>query len=197
MPYLVRNSLTAKWVADIRKSPNGSAYTKYVEQAQVFDTEAEARRNCCANEYVVSSGQSPMPHPTVVIRVPNTEISDSEVKNAVTVPGDDFDRWLAKKPLHFKILCQSDMVSEAMRAAYNEGRLQCPESETQCPQYYEKIDWVLLRQQKRALLDLLRNKNRADADSKLFEGLLTLLDAMMDDAAKTLGEEKVFGKLES
>lgn len=47
-----------------------------------------------------------------------------------------------------------------------------------------KVDWKLLREQKLWL---------AAHDASYAEGLLSLLDHIMDQAAEILGEKKVFG----
>lgn len=56
-----------------------------------------------------------------------------------------------------------------------------------------KVDWELLRKQKAQLFDLAREGIDGE-DQPYAEGLLSLLDHLMDEAAKTLGEELVFGK---
>lgn len=50
-----------------------------------------------------------------------------------------------------------------------------------------KMDWELLRKQKAWLCGVINRHDHA-------EGLVELLDHLMDEAAKTLGEELVFGK---
>lgn len=54
-----------------------------------------------------------------------------------------------------------------------------------------KVDWKLLREQKAWLDDRTRVP---EAHRQMPQGLLELLDHLMDEAAKTLGEELVFGK---
>jgi DNA-directed RNA polymerase subunit RPC12/RpoP len=57
-----------------------------------------------------------------------------------------------------------------------------------------KVDWKLLREQKATLFGhagVMHDDQRSYAH---FHGLLELLDHLMDEAAKTLGEKLVFGK---
>lgn len=60
------------------------------------------------------------------------------------------------------------------------------------------IDFSLLRNQKEAICEaislLCENSNNKHLIEDL-EGLLNMFDTMQDQAAKTLGEEAVFGKV--
>ena len=59
---------------------------------------------------------------------------------------------------------------------------------------FSNVDWPLLRQQKLWLADVAGSGHPAEAEvHELAEGLLSLLDKAMDDAAGYLGEETVFG----
>lgn len=41
------------FVADMRKNPTGSSYTRNILYARVYDSKREAERDCCGNESVV------------------------------------------------------------------------------------------------------------------------------------------------
>ena len=58
------------------------------------------------------------------------------------------------------------------------------------------VDWVLLRRQKQTLIKQLdRAKSlKDDTTADDFEGILSLIDCIQDEAAECLGEEAVFGK---
>jgi hypothetical protein len=60
----------------------------------------------------------------------------------------------------------------------------------------QEVDWVLLRQQKTTLV-ALTCLPRMKAHEEYLEGLINLLDYIQDEAAEILGEEAVFGDLES
>lgn len=55
----------------------------------------------------------------------------------------------------------------------------------------DKMDWALLRVQKTQLIDIASLEPEAE---EMSEGLLGLLDEIMDQAAEQIGEETVFGK---
>lgn len=60
-----------------------------------------------------------------------------------------------------------------------------------------KVDWKLLREQKAWLAETSLQHVSAEGKKSWHpqaEGLLSLLDHLMDEAAKTLGEKLVFGK---
>jgi hypothetical protein len=60
-----------------------------------------------------------------------------------------------------------------------------------------KMDWELLRKQKAWLAKTSLEHVSASGKKSLHpqaEGLLQMLDHIMDEAAKTLGEKLVFGK---
>lgn len=59
----------------------------------------------------------------------------------------------------------------------------------------DKIDWKLLRKQKRHLVDvLLTTDNLMSKERRAIEGILNLLDCIQDEAAERLSDKVVFGK---
>jgi hypothetical protein len=56
----------------------------------------------------------------------------------------------------------------------------------------EQINWAKLRRQKRSLLAVMDGESRAGRLEDL-DGLLSLIDSIQDEAAKSFGEEAVFG----
>ena len=59
------------------------------------------------------------------------------------------------------------------------------------------VDWKLLREQKRCLVDVVNDRAIVTATQKeMLEGLINLLDAIQDEATEELSEETVFGKSE-
>lgn len=66
------------------------------------------------------------------------------------------------------------------------------------PEFIQKIDWELLRVQKRVIIELSAMGCFTTEDYDAFEGLLNLLDALQDYAVDEMGmkDEDVFGQLE-
>jgi hypothetical protein len=61
-----------------------------------------------------------------------------------------------------------------------------------------RVDWILLRQQKADLLEAIEfYALHKPAVGEGLNGILHLIDHIQDEAAETLGEEAVFGKLKS
>lgn len=55
------------------------------------------------------------------------------------------------------------------------------------------IDWELLREQKAVMLGTMRHlKGKVITD--VFDGVISLIDDIQDQAAEEIGEKKVFGK---
>lgn len=64
----------------------------------------------------------------------------------------------------------------------------------------DKIDWPLLRKQKRALNQILKKGPGRKTIARSFphiEGIISILDHIQDRAALVLGEESVFGRTKS
>lgn len=55
------------------------------------------------------------------------------------------------------------------------------------------VDWALLREQKRELVEAAYSGRPIDVEAAT--GLVNLLDAIQDDAAREFGEDAVFGHL--
>lgn len=58
----------------------------------------------------------------------------------------------------------------------------------------QKIDWPLLREQKMALLHAITLCSNKKTNEGL-SGILELINAIQDDAAKELGDDLVFGRV--
>jgi len=68
------------------------------------------------------------------------------------------------------------------------------------PDIYKQIDWPLLKKQKELLFDICSSsalkfaiKKRSTRYGRAISGILLLLDAIQDEAAKLFGEKIVFG----
>lgn len=58
---------------------------------------------------------------------------------------------------------------------------------------YDKVNYKLLRQQKKFLIEMAEDPDTTHNHRVALEGVVNLLDDFMDDAAKDLGEYRVFG----
>ena len=65
------------------------------------------------------------------------------------------------------------------------------------PDFIQKIDWKLLRNQKHDLLKVINNDSVIPKEKESLEGILHLLDAVQDYGVDICGlsERKVFGIL--
>ena len=63
------------------------------------------------------------------------------------------------------------------------------------PVLLRNVDWALLRAQKGELFELTTWDRTPEATRDAALGIISLLDAVQDQAAEVLGEECVFGKL--
>lgn len=65
---------------------------------------------------------------------------------------------------------------------------------TQTPEFLQKIDWALLREQKQTLLKIAIMSYLTDQDHKSFDGLIHMIDSMQDYATDVMGlsDKEVF-----
>jgi hypothetical protein len=65
------------------------------------------------------------------------------------------------------------------------------------PDFVQKIDWKMLRKQKKDLLKVINNDSVSPKEKESLEGIMSLIDHIQDYAVDTceLSERKVFGKL--
>lgn len=65
----------------------------------------------------------------------------------------------------------------------------------------DKIDWALLREQKEYMVTILSYSPKlledefSQSELELYEGLVSFLDYIQDQAAEVIGAENVFGKM--
>lgn len=59
--------------------------------------------------------------------------------------------------------------------------------------YFENIDMKLLKQQKSFLLELAASNEEFFSRTQQFEGIISLIDEIQDQAADASSEEEVFG----
>lgn len=58
---------------------------------------------------------------------------------------------------------------------------------------FDRVNYGLLRQQKRLLVEMVDNGNASNIEANAINGVVSLLDDFMDVAAVELGEYEVFG----
>jgi hypothetical protein len=65
------------------------------------------------------------------------------------------------------------------------------------PDFIQKIDWTLLRKQKKDLLKVINKDTVSPKEKESLEGIMFLIDSIQDYAVDTceLPERKVYGNL--